>query len=127
MSGPETRIQQNIQKAVRKRGGYVIKIHGSPMMPVGTPDLLACYRGCFVAMEVKTPETRDNVSPVQRLRLKEIKQAGGGAYVVWTVAQANKVLDLIDTALSTLDEAIDSVSREDAKRVLRRWDTRADR
>jgi Holliday junction resolvase len=121
MSGPETRIQRNIQRAVRERGGYVIKIHGSPMMPVGTPDLLVCYKGCFVAFEVKTPETQTDVSPAQKLRLQEIERAGGGAYVVWTVNMAIHYLDVVDAALSTLDDAIDSVSREDAKRVLARW------
>jgi Holliday junction resolvase len=126
MSGPETRIQQNIQKAVRARGGYILKIHGSDMMPSGTPDLIMCYKGCFVAMEVKTPQTHDNVSPVQRLRLDQIEAAGGGAYVVWDVDMAMKVLDVIDAALSTLDDAINSVSRDDAKKVLARWQRSTD-
>lgn len=127
MTGPETRIQRNIQRAVAGRGGYAIKIHGSPMMPNGTPDLLICYRGCFVAMEVKTPETQNDVSPAQRLRLSQIEAAGGGAYVVWTVDMAMHYLDVIDAALSTLDDAINSVSRDDAKKVLAQWQRPADR
>lgn len=127
MSGPETRIQRKIQAEVAARGGYCIKIHGSPMMPVGTPDLLACYKGYFIAFEVKTPETQGDVSDAQRLRLSQIRKAGGGSYVVWTVEQAKEHLDVIDRLIDAIDSALDSLPTEAAERALDRWHRSIDR
>lgn len=126
MSGPEARIQRNIQGAIVARGGYVIKIHGSPLMPVGTPDLLACYQGYFLGIEVKTPETMGNVSPAQRLRLKQIEDAGGAAMVVCTVDEVTDRLDVIDRAIAAIDGALDSLPTEQAERALDRWHKRVD-
>lgn len=121
MSGPEARIQRRIQDAVRARGGYVIKIHGSPLMPVGTPDLLACYKGYFLGMEVKTPETQDDVSPAQHLRIDQIRAAGGSAIVVWNVDQVERYLDGLDAMIAAVDSALDCIPEEAAERGLKRW------
>lgn len=127
MSTPEGRIQQGIQKRVRERGGYVIKIHGSPLMPQGTPDLLICYKGFFIGMEVKTPDTQTNVSPAQQLRLKQIKDAGGSAVVVWSVQMADRLLDTMDAMIDALDSALDDIPQEAAERGLKRWRKRVRR
>ncbi len=31
------------------------KVHGGPMMPAGIPDLIICYHGRFIGIEVKQP------------------------------------------------------------------------
>lgn len=41
----------------------------------GTPDILGCYRGQMVAIEVKT--TRGRLSKIQEFKLAEIEKAGG--------------------------------------------------
>lgn len=127
MSGPEARIQRSIQGEIRARGGYCIKIHGSPLMPEGTPDILACYKGYFLGFEVKTPATKDEVSPAQSLRLQQIRMAGGGAYVVYTVEQVKRHLDLIDRMIATIDAAIDSLPTEASEKALERWHRSIDR
>lgn len=101
MSQPEARLGRQIKAAVLERGGWGFKVHGGPTMMVGLPDLIFCYRGQFVAMEVKMPE--GVVSNIQRRRIKEIRDAGGHAYVVRSVASAVRVLARVDAALDGKD------------------------
>ena len=46
----------------------------------GTPDLIICYKGLFVAIEVKRPDGKGNKSKWQRYRIKEVRKAGGLAF-----------------------------------------------
>lgn len=71
----EANIQRRIQAQIRKAGGWVVKVHGNQYTPVGTPDLLACYRGRFIAIEVKQYDNR--LSEVQQHALEMISAAGG--------------------------------------------------
>lgn len=73
----------------------MFKVHGSEHMMAGLPDLIICYRGLFIALEVKMPGNK--VSPVQSLRIQQIRAAQGHAYVVKSVQAALKVLDLVDS------------------------------
>jgi hypothetical protein len=93
-------------------------------MPVGTPDLLCCYRGYFIGMEVKTPDTQGDVSPAQRLRITEIRAAGGSAIVVWDVDQVERYLNKLDALIDALDVALDSVPAEAAEKALKHWHKR---
>lgn len=49
-------------------------------MPAGTPDILACIDGKFIGIEVKKPKG-GVVSELQKLKIKQIKKAGGVAFV----------------------------------------------
>jgi hypothetical protein len=91
---PETHLQRKIQKMIRERGGFVFKVHGSETMMAGLPDLICCYRGLFVAFEVKTPT--GTVSPRQRLVMRNIMGASGIVTVPRSVADASNALDRID-------------------------------
>lgn len=71
-------------------GGEVIKIHGSPMMPKGTPDLLACLRGRFVACELKQPGQEP--TPLQWKRLRDWAAAGALAGYVCTEVELDELL-----------------------------------
>lgn len=93
---PETKLQNKIRKSLEDNGAWVIKIHGSPFTKKGTPDLLICYRGYFIGMEIKTPGNESNTTELQDYQLKEIKKAGGVAVVISSVEKANKVLSFID-------------------------------
>jgi len=57
----------------------------------GTPDVLACVNGRFVALEVKTPTGR--VDPLQTYQLDCITAAGGVAHVVRSVDDVKKILE----------------------------------
>lgn len=78
---PETRLVNQILKELRVQGGWWVKIHGSAWQVSGIPDILGCYRGRFVALEVKMPDGKD-LSARQELAIDRINQAGGVARVV---------------------------------------------
>ena len=100
MSQPEARLSRAIRTACAERGAFAFKIHGGPTMMVGLPDLILCYRGRFIGLEVKMPE--GVVSTIQRRRIAEIREAGGHAYVVRSVASAVRVLERVDRDVDTL-------------------------
>ena len=84
---------------LKKRGAFCFKVHGSVHMMAGLPDIICCYRGCFIGFETKMPSKKDNVSPIQHRVHELIRKAGGEAVVVWTVSMALKVLDDLDRDL----------------------------
>ena len=85
---PESRLQRRIQGALRSAfpGCYVQKIHVSEFAAAGTPDLLCCIHGRFVALEVKVPGEQPTV--LQEFALNNIRHAGGWAAVVSSPQQA---------------------------------------
>ena len=86
----ETSLQERIQKFIVKSGGYVIKQHGDMISEPGVPDLLVCYRGIFMGLEVKV----DNNVPSkhQGIHCRKIWKAGGIAAIVRSI---NDVYGLI--------------------------------
>lgn len=91
MAQPEARLQRNIQIALRKEYGHrilVFKIHGGPMMMAGLPDLIGVIAGRFFGIEVKMPESINNVSERQRHVHARIRRAGGSVTVSSSVADA---------------------------------------
>ena len=97
MSQPEARLGREFQTACKARGCFVFKVHGGPTMMVGLPDQIMCYRGRFVAMEVKMPTGK--TTKIQERRIAEIKAAGGHAFVVRSVEDAMDALDDVDAFL----------------------------
>lgn len=72
-----TRIIKRLQK---ERPGFWMVVHGSAMQQAGVPDLIGCYRGRFVGLEVKVPG--EEPDPLQSHRLNQIIRAGGIAGVI---------------------------------------------
>jgi hypothetical protein len=93
---PEARIVKRIQQKISERGGRCFKIHGgdNPFQEAGIPDILVCYKGYFLGLEVKQPG--EEPSPMQRKVLHEIERAGGIGQVISTVAEAMRILDKLD-------------------------------
>lgn len=92
---PEARIGHKIRAALEARGAFVFKVHGGPMMMAGLPDLIVCYKGRYIGLEVKTATGK--VSKVQELIHRKIRAAGGYCAVVRSVDEATSWLDDIDT------------------------------
>ena len=107
----ESTIQSNIIKHLKGRGAKVVNQHGGPMSEVGIPDLLVCYRGSFVAMEVK--QKGAYLKPIQKVQLRRVIEAGGVAGMVRSIEDADKLLELADNrkeawALGQVQRALDS-------------------
>lgn len=96
----EQDIQRKIIKYLESVGAYVVKVVASNKS--GTPDILACYRGIFLAVEVKRPETRTNVSELQEYNIKKIKEAGGVAIVSWDLDAVKATIEDINSNLMVI-------------------------
>jgi len=79
---PEGRLVKNILDFLNANyPGYWRKIHGGPFQRRGIPDILGCYRGRFVGIEVK--EKGNKPTMLQIDNGKEIIGRGKG---IWMVA-----------------------------------------
>lgn len=76
------------------RGAFVFKVHGSALMMAGLPDLICCYRGKFIGVEVKMPGNK--ASKIQERVHEKIQAANGLVAVVYDIEQALNLLDDID-------------------------------
>lgn len=88
---PEKKVENKIKQYLDLIGAYHVKIHGSAFMPSGTPDILACVQGRFVAIEVKRPEG-GRVSPLQKHKLELIERSGGVGIVARDVSDVSERL-----------------------------------
>jgi hypothetical protein len=92
---PETRLHNKMVKRAQERGAWVAKIHGG-IYSSGIPDLLLCYRGYFIGIEVKLPGNRKGATALQAAQLRQIRAAGGYGYVLRRVEDLDRILDRID-------------------------------
>lgn len=72
---PEERLKISVLKFLRERGGFFEKTHGNDMTRNGMPDIVGCYRGQYVAIELKAKGKKP--TDIQLRVLKEIRRAGG--------------------------------------------------
>jgi len=90
----EQDYQRKIVKFLEGNGAYVVKVITASKK--GVPDVLACYKGRFIAIEVKTPQTMNGASDLQKYNLACIKESGGFSMVACSVDQVETTLMLID-------------------------------
>jgi Holliday junction resolvase len=90
--GPEKRVENQIKGFLDKIGAYHRKTHGSLFSKAGTPDILACINGRFVAIEVKR-ESGGKVSALQKANIKMIQKAGGIAFVASSLKETKQHLN----------------------------------
>jgi len=93
----ESELQAKMLKLIKARGGYTVKVIQASLK--GVPDILTCYRGLFIGIEVKLPETKNKASALQKHNIEEIKKAGGIAYVMWDLEHLEVLLDALDREL----------------------------
>lgn len=79
--------------------GYLQKIenlffwkeHGGQFGTAGIPDLIVCYKGKFIGLEVKRPGGKPTL--LQRITLKRIEKAKGIAKVVTSVEDVKSIIE----------------------------------
>lgn len=89
----EGRLQKQIKDYMVEQGAYIETIFGGGYQAAGVPDLLACYKGRFIAIEVKSPNGKGVASDIQKLKILEIRKAGGIAFFADSMDDVNDVLD----------------------------------
>ena len=105
----ESTYQLNVKKLLDERGSYHEVIWGGGFQASGIPDILVCYRGIYIGLELKVG--RNKPSPLQLAKIDVIRQNGGIGAITWEKLEPIiDILDTIDLALDTNDlEKLDSV------------------
>ena len=70
------------------------KEHGEPYGTSGVPDIICCYKGRFLGLEVKLPTGR--LTELQKRAIRKINQAGGIACRVESVEDVKRVIEQMD-------------------------------
>ena len=87
-------IENKIKAYLKSKGAYCVKYHGNQFSQVGVADLLVCYRGGFLAIEIKNETGK--TSPLQDENILMVEKAGGISFVARSVQDVRKVIEDID-------------------------------
>ena len=93
----EKQFEEKVKRLLKSRGAWVLKTWGGGLQRSGIPDLLICYKGKFMGIELKAEKGR--VSELQNRELKLIRDAGGMGFVL----RPSQFGDLI-AILDSIDE-----------------------
>lgn len=77
----EKTFENKIKAYLTAHGAWFIKTWAgaNTSMGKGTPDILVCWYGKFLSIEVKRPDGKGHIAPVQKKQANLITQAGGTA------------------------------------------------
>lgn len=87
----EKQVENKIKKWLEENNYWYFKVHGGAFQKTGVPDLIACVKGKFVAIEVK----RSNggiISELQKAQIQKIKDSGGIAGVASSIDEFLQIL-----------------------------------
>jgi Holliday junction resolvase len=87
----ESDLIEKIKRYLRGVDGlFFWKEHGGGFGSSGIPDLIVCYRGRFIAFEVKAEKGKTTV--LQEVSIRKIIKAGGYASVVRSMEEVKAVI-----------------------------------
>lgn len=84
-------IENKIKAYLKSIGAYYFKHHGNQFSQVGVPDIIACYKGRFIGIEVKNETGKTSL--LQDENLKMINKAGGIGIVARSLEEVKQVID----------------------------------
>lgn len=80
MKQPETKLKERVLRDLKELPQtWCVKTQQVAIR--GTPDILACICGWFVALELKRDD-KQKADPLQDYHLAKIRQAGGNSFLV---------------------------------------------
>lgn len=106
----ESALRAKIKLALERRGALVRVTHGDGHS-AGALDLDVVYRGRAVKLEVKTPENKKGMTPLQLVEQARVRNAGGVAEEVRSPASALAVLDSVDAEVERAVRAAQFIRR----------------
>jgi len=89
---PEGRVKAAVKKRLNALGIWHFSPVSNGMGVHGIPDIICCWGGRFMGLEIKAPGKRANTSALQDRQLAAIREAGGVAVVIDDVSQLDEVL-----------------------------------
>ena len=70
-------VENKIKDYLTSKGIYYFKMHSDGFVPPGIPDIICCWEGKFLGIEVKRPGAKNQQSEQQKIHENNIKKAGG--------------------------------------------------
>ena len=100
----ERDVVAEIKKYLSSLGDDVFfwKEHGGPYGTSGVPDIICCYRGRFLGLEVKLPSGK--LTELQKRAIEKINRAGGIACRVESVEDVRAIIARVDLERRNLHE-----------------------
>ena len=100
----ERDVVAEIKKYLSSLGGNVFfwKEHGGPYGTSGVPDIICCYKGRFLGLEVKLPSGK--LTELQKRAIEKINRAGGIACRVESVEDVRAIIARVDSERRNLHE-----------------------
>ena len=101
---PEAKVKKKVVAILKARGAYYFFPVMNGYGRVGVPDIILCYRGCFIGVECKAGNNKP--TELQLKELEAIRQAGGISLVVneGNIESVTKILESFDG--TPLQEAV---------------------
>lgn len=90
----EGTLTRKMKQYLQSQGAYTENIWGGGYQASGIPDLIACYKGVFLGLEVKLDYNKP--SEIQKVKIKMINDAGGIGRVVYSIDEVKEVLREVD-------------------------------
>lgn len=95
----ESDLQKRIINYLKSNRAWCTKVVAATTS--GVPDILCCYKGFFIGIEVKAPGKLSNVTPLQAAVLDNITESGGIAVAVDSVGAIRDLLEDIDESIAS--------------------------
>lgn len=93
---PEDKVQTPILQFLKSKNAWHFK-HAAGANKKGIPDIICCYGGYFISIEVKRQEkSKARVDVQQKVNANHIAQNGGIAIITNDVQFVERVFDIID-------------------------------
>lgn len=77
----EKQFENKVKKFLKDNGIWFTKVWGGGFQTSGIPDIIACVKGQFVAVELKAQNGKP--SELQLFHIRKINESGGYARVLY--------------------------------------------
>lgn len=94
---PEGQLTASVKALLRTAGIFHFKHWGGPMGHPGVSDILGCYQGRMIAIELKSPTGK--ATPDQIRFIQNVNDAGGIGFVAKSIDEVINGLGLNDRFL----------------------------
>lgn len=95
---PEAKVKKKVKETLNDMGAYFLQPIGTGYGAMGAPDIVACYKGCFIGIECKAGKGK--TTALQEFNLKKIDTNGGLAIVINEV-NVSQLMELIQQWVNT--------------------------
>ena len=93
----EAKLQKEVIAYIESRGGLVKVLQGDK----GQADLVVCYKGQYIELEIKAESTYYTATYLQSVKLAKVKKAGGVITVPKRIEDVKVILDTVDIVRDT--------------------------